>query len=63
MENLHWSLSQQNFPPSQHLVDAGYIDTELLITACAINLVRVWEWWTEAYTFGTSPSRFAALST
>ncbi len=29
---------------------------------CAINLVRVWEWWTDAYTFGTTPSRFAALA-
>ncbi|MDJ0596277.1 MAG: transposase [Pleurocapsa sp. MO_226.B13] len=33
-----------------------------IITACAINLVRVWEWWTDAYTFGTTPSRFAALA-
>ncbi len=33
MENLHESLSQQNLSPSQHLVDAGYIDTELLVNA------------------------------
>ncbi len=43
----------------------GFDKTRLqhIITACAINLVRVWEWWTEAYTLGTSPSRFAALAT
>ena len=33
MENLHGSLSQQNLSPSQHLVDAGYIDSELLVTS------------------------------
>ena len=33
MENLHGSLDQQSLSPSQHLVDAGYIDTELLVTA------------------------------
>ncbi|MGK7953852.1 MAG: transposase, partial [Crocosphaera sp.] len=42
----------------------GFSKTRLqhILTACAINLVRVWEWWTDAYTFGTSPSRFAALA-
>ena len=42
----------------------GFPKTRLqhIITACAINLVRVWEWWTDAYTFGTTPSRFAALA-
>lgn len=42
----------------------GFPKTRLqhILTACAINLVRVWEWWTDAYTFGTSPSRFAALA-
>ena len=33
-----------------------------IITAAAINLVRVWQWWTEAYSFGTRPSRFASLA-
>ena len=33
-----------------------------IFTACAINLVRVWEWWTDNYTFGTTPSRFATLT-
>ncbi len=33
-----------------------------IITACAINLVRVWSWWTDAYIFGTNPSRLAALA-
>ena len=33
MENLHGSLKQQNLSPSKHLVDAGYIDTELLVSA------------------------------
>ena len=33
-----------------------------IITAAAINLVRVWEWWTEAYTFGTRPERFATIA-
>ena len=42
----------------------GFAKTRLqhIFTACAINLVRVWEWWTDAYTFGTKPSRFAGLS-
>ncbi len=42
----------------------GFQKTRLqhILTACAMNLVRVWEWWTDAYTFGTSPSRFAALA-
>ena len=42
----------------------GFPKTRLqhIITAAAINLVRVWEWWTEAYTFGTCPSRFATLA-
>ncbi len=40
----------------------GFPKTRLqhIVTACAINLVRVWQWWTDAYTFGTTPSRFAA---
>ena len=33
IEKLHASLSQQNLSPSQHIVDAGYIDTELLVTS------------------------------
>ena len=33
MENLHGSLSRQDLSPSQHLVDAGYIDAELLVTS------------------------------
>ncbi len=33
MENIHGSLRQQNLSPSQHLVDAGYIDSELLVTS------------------------------
>ncbi len=42
----------------------GFPKTRLqhILTACAINLVRVWEWWTDAYTFGTTPTRFAALA-
>ncbi len=33
MENLHGSNWQQNLSPSQHLVDAGYIYSELLVTS------------------------------
>ena len=33
MENLHGSLSRQKISPSQHLVDAGYVDSELLVTS------------------------------
>ncbi len=33
MENLHEALNDQNLSPSQHLVDAGYIDSELLVTS------------------------------
>ena len=42
----------------------GFPKTRLqhIITACAINLVRVWEWWTGTYTFGTRPERFAELA-
>ncbi len=42
----------------------GFPKTRLqhIITAAAINLVRVWEWWTEAYTFGTRSSRFATIA-
>ena len=42
----------------------GFPKTRLqhIVTACALNLVRIWEWWTDAYTFGTTPSRFAALT-
>ncbi len=42
----------------------GFAKTRLqhIITAAAINLVRVWEWWTEAYSFGTRPERFASLA-
>ncbi len=42
----------------------GFPKTRLqhILTACAMNLVRIWEWWTDAYTFGPSPSRFAALA-
>lgn len=150
MENLHQTLKSQELLPEKHLVDAGYIDTELLvsfaksdcqscpvrsdctkakggfrtltlrsrkfyqalvaarerqstssfkkeyaaragvestisqgtrgfglrrcryrgfpktrlqhiITAAAINLVRVWEWWTGANVFGSRVSRFATL--
>ena len=117
MENLHQTLKSQELLPEKHLVDAGYIDTELLvtsaenfqvdligpapsdshwqaragvegtisqatrafglrrcryrgfpktrlqhiITAAAINLVRVWEWWTGANVFGRRLSRFATL--
>ena len=31
-----------------------------IIAAAAINKGRVWSWWTQAYRFGTLPSRFAA---
>ncbi len=42
----------------------GFPKTRLqhIVTACALNLVRIWEWWTGAYTFGTTPSRFATLA-
>ena len=42
----------------------GFPKTRLqhIVTACALNLVRIWEWWTDNYTFGTTPSRFAALA-
>ena len=44
----------------------GFPKTRLqhIITAAAINLVRVWEWWTKAYTFGTSLTirRFSPLN-
>ena len=33
-----------------------------IITAAAINLVRVWDWWCGNSSFGTVPSRFAALA-
>ena len=33
-----------------------------VITAAAINLVRVWDWWCGTSSFGTVPSRFAALA-
>ena len=33
-----------------------------IITAAAMNLVRVWQWWTQAYNFGRSCSRFASLA-
>jgi transposase len=41
----------------------GWPKTRLqhIITATAINLVRVWSWWTGANTLGTRPSRFSAL--
>ena len=37
-------------------------DCNSLITAAAINLVRVWSWWTQAYNFGSSSSRFTSLA-
>ena len=33
-----------------------------IITAAAINLVRVWDWWCGNSSLGTVPSRFAALA-
>ena len=33
-----------------------------IVTAAAINLVRVWDWWCGQSTLGTVPSRFAALA-
>ncbi len=33
-----------------------------IITAAAINLVRVWNWWCGTSRNGTAPSRFAALA-
>jgi transposase len=33
MENLHQTLKSQELLPEKHLVDAGYIDTELLVTS------------------------------
>ncbi len=48
----------------RHCRYRGFPKTRLqhIITAAAINLVRVWSWWTQAYSFGTHPSRFAALA-
>ncbi len=48
----------------RHCRYRGFPKTRLqhIVTACALNLVRIWEWWTDAYTFGTTPSRFAALA-
>ena len=45
----------------RHCRYRGFPKTRLqhIITAAAINLVRVWSWWTDAYTWGRSPSRFA----
>ncbi|MEM6401185.1 MAG: transposase [Cyanobacteria bacterium P01_D01_bin.116] len=42
----------------------GFEKTRLqhIITAAAMNLVRIWQWWTEANNFGKSISRFAALA-
>ena len=42
----------------------GFPKTRLqhIITAAAINLVRVGEWWSGVYSFGTRPSRFATLA-
>ncbi len=33
MENIHGFLSQKKLSPSQHFVDAGYVDSELLVTS------------------------------
>lgn len=40
----------------------GFAKTKLqhIITAATMNLVRIWQWWTEANNFGKSLSRFAA---
>lgn len=42
----------------------GFEKTRLqhIITAAAMNLVRVWQWWTETNNFGKSISRFAAIA-
>ncbi len=42
----------------------GFEKTRLqhIITTAAMNLVRVWQWWTQANNFGKSISRFAALA-
>lgn len=42
----------------------GFEKTRLqhIITAAAMNFVRVWQWWTQANNFGKSISRFAALA-
>lgn len=42
----------------------GEVKTRLqnIITAAAINLLRVWDWWCGNSSFGTVPSRFAALA-
>nr|NMG10475.1 hypothetical protein [Brasilonema sp. UFV-L1] len=42
----------------------GFAKTKLqhIITAAAMNLVRIWQWWTEANNFGKCISRFAALT-
>jgi transposase len=32
-ETIHTSLAQKNLLPSQHIVDTGYLDAELLVTA------------------------------
>ncbi len=42
----------------------GFSKTRLqhIFIGIAINLVRVWQWWTQAYNFGTRPSQFARLA-
>ncbi len=42
----------------------GFPKTRLqhIFIATAINLVRIWQWWTEAYNFGTPASQFARLA-
>ncbi|WP_198941093.1 transposase [Scytonema sp. HK-05] len=42
----------------------GFEKTRLqhIITAAAMNLVRVWQWWTETNNFGKNISRFAAIA-
>jgi hypothetical protein len=103
-ENVHQTLAEVELLPNQHLVDAGYIDAQLLVDSknnydldligpapgdsqwqsragkgfglanfdidWQFIVVRcpqgkssgVWSWWTQAYSFGTHPSRFAALA-
>ncbi len=48
----------------RHCRYRGFPKTRLqhIITAAAMNLVRVWQWWTQAYNFGRSCSRFASLA-
>ncbi|WP_026736271.1 hypothetical protein [Fischerella sp. PCC 9605] len=57
-------LKQPEFLACVDVETRGFAKTKLqhIITAAAMNLVRIWQWWTEANNFGKCISRFAALA-